>query len=224
MAVGLLLLTFLAFAIIDWLLSYRHAPRIAKEAVPAAPPAPFLTPAVVDGFQVPEGLRYHLGHTWLYRERKNVARVGVDEFGASLAGHIESIELPRPGTWIRQGQKAWSFVRNGETVEMVSPTEGEVTEINQELLQNPALLRNDPYGKGWLLTVHVPDEESTTRNLLPKNMVGAWMRQSVEKLYGLQPRLAGLAAADGGRPVDDLLSEVPNAEWKAIASDFFLTC
>ncbi len=224
MAVGLLLLTFLVFVAIDVLMNYRRAPKVAKEAMPAAPPAPFLQPAVVDGFQVPEELRYHLGHSWLYRERKNVARVGVDEFGAALAGHIEAIELPRPGTWIRQGQKAWAVVRNGEKVEMVSPTEGEVTEVNEEVLANPALLRSDPYGKGWLLTVHVPDEESTTRNLLPKNMVAAWMRQSVEKLYGLQPALAGMAAADGGRPVDDLLEGMPDRDWKAIASDFFLTC
>lgn len=224
MAVALLLVTFLAFVILDVVMNYRHAPKVAKEAVPARPPAPFLQPAVVDGFQVPEEVRYHLGHTWLYRERKNVARVGVDEFGAALAGEIESIELPRPGTWIRQGQKAWAVVRNGERVEMVSPTEGEVTEVNQELAAHPELLRNDPYGKGWLLTVHVPDEESTTRNLLPKSMVSAWMRQSVEKLYGLQPQLAGLASADGGRPVGDLLEGVPNADWKAVASDFFLTC
>lgn len=224
MAVGLLLLTFLAFAVIDVVMNYRRSPKVAKEAIPATPAAPFLQPSMVDGFQVPDGLRYHLGHSWLFRERKNVARVGVDEFGASLAGHIESIELPRPGTWIRQGQKAWAVVRNGEKVEIVSPTEGEVTEINQELIEHPELLRTDPYGRGWLLTVHVPDEESTTRNLLPKSMVSAWMRQSVEKLYGFQPQLAGLAAADGGRPVSDLLEDVPDAEWKAIAADFFLTC
>jgi glycine cleavage system H protein len=223
MAVALLLVTFLVFVMIDVVMNYRRAPKVARQAVPAATPAAFLQPSVVDGFQVPAELRYHLGHTWLYRERKNVARIGVDEFGAALAGHIESLELPRPGTWIRQGQKAWTLVRNGERVEMVSPTEGEITEINQEVLANPALLRTDPYGKGWLLTVHVPDEESTTRNLLPKNMVAAWMRQSVEKLYALQPQLAGLAAADGGRPVGDLLEGVENADWKTIASDFFLT-
>ena len=84
----------------------------------------------VDGFLVPETLSYHTGHSWLVRERKNVVRVGADEFAAALPGKIEKIELPKPGHWIRQGQKVISFFRDGEKTEMVSPTEGEVMAVN----------------------------------------------------------------------------------------------
>ena len=63
-------------------------------------------------------------------------------------------------------------------------------QVNAELLDNP-LLRQDPYGKGWLLSIHVPDEENTTRNLVPKMLVGDWMREAVERLYARQPALAG---------------------------------
>jgi glycine cleavage system H protein len=223
MTVALLLVTFLAFVAIDWVLSRKHAPKIAKAEEPA-PAAPFLQPAFVDGFAVPEELRYHQGHAWLYRERKNLARVGADEFAAVLAGKVEKIDLPRPGQWIRQGQSVWSVTRNGETVSMVSPTEGEVVEVNSEVVQNPSLLRNDPYGKGWLMTVHVPDEETTERNLVPKPMVGTWMRQAIERLYALQPDLAGAVAADGGRPVHDVFEHLPNTNWKALTREFFLSC
>ena len=223
MTVALLLVTFLAFVLIDWVLSRKHAPKIAKANEPASA-APFLQPAFVDGFAVPEELRYHQGHAWLYRERKNLARVGADEFAAVLAGKVEKIELPRPGQWIRQGQAAVSITRNGETVSMVSPTEGEVVEINPEVVQNPSLLRSDPYGKGWLMSVHVPDEETTERNLVPKPMVGTWMRQAIERLYALQPDLAGAVAADGGRPVDDVFEHLPDTNWKALTREFFLSC
>ena len=223
MTVALLLVTFLAFVLIDWVLSRKHAPKIAKAEEPASA-APFLQPAFVDGFAVPEELRYHQGHAWLYRERKNLARVGADEFAAVLAGKVEKIELPRPGQWIRQGQAVLSITRNGETVSMVSPTEGEVVEINSEVVQNPSLLRSDPYGKGWLMSVHVPDEETTERNLVPKPMVGAWMRQAIERLYALQPDLAGAVAADGGRPVDDVFEHLPDTNWKALTREFFLSC
>jgi hypothetical protein len=64
-----------------------------------------------------------------------------------------------------------SFYRDGEKAEMVSPTEGEVLVINCEVLNNPALLRHDPYGNGWLMTIDVPDEENTSRNLIPKGLV-----------------------------------------------------
>jgi hypothetical protein len=106
---------------------------------------------------------------------------------------------------------------------MVSPTEGEVLEINPDVIANPALLRQDPYGKGWLLSLHVPDEENTSRNLIPKVLVGQWMRETVARLHALQPALAGAVAADGGRPAEDLLAAIPNANWKDVTSEFFLT-
>jgi len=106
---------------------------------------------------------------------------------------------------------------------MVSPTEGEVMEINTEIVKNPALLRQDPYGKGWLVSVHVPDEESTGRNLVPPALVRGWMREAVERLYALQPRLAGAVAADGGRPAEDLLRALPDVNWKEATSGYFLT-
>jgi glycine cleavage system H lipoate-binding protein len=157
------------------------------------------------------------------RERRNLVRVGADEFAAALAGPLEKIELPKPGQWIRQGQKAWSFIRDGQKSEMVSPTEGEIVEVNQELLQDPSLLRRDPYGRGWVATVHVPDEESTTRNLVPAGLVRNWMREAVSRLYARQPQLAGAVAADGGRPADDLLAALPDANWKEVTGEFFLT-
>jgi glycine cleavage system H protein len=191
---------------------------VVAQPVPATVGADF-----VGGFHVPEHLAYHPGHSWLVRERKNVVRVGADEFAAALLGKIERLELPKPGTWIRQGQKILAFYRDGVRTEMVSPTEGEVLEVNAELVENPTALRQDPYGKGWLMSVHVPDEENTTRNLVPKRLTGQWMRDAVERLYAEQPALAGAVAADGGRPADDVFAALPDANWKEITGEFFLT-
>jgi len=218
----LVLATFLVFIVLDYVLNRR------KVMATVAVDAPRTVPAqaggdYVDGFLVPEKLSYHPGHAWLMRERKNVVRVGADEFAAALLGKLEKIELPKPGQWIRQGQKILSFYRDGRKTEMVSPTEGEVMEINAEALSNPAILRQDPYGKGWLVAVHVPDEENTGRNLVPKGLVREWMREAVERLYSQQPALAGAVAADGGRPAEDLLEAMPEVAWTKVTSEFFLT-
>ena len=69
----------------------------------------------------------------------------------------------------------------------------------------------------------VPDEESTTRNLIPRNLVRNWMRDSVERLYALQPQTAYATAADGGVPARDLLSGMPEVGWEKVTRDFFLT-
>src|SRR5690349_7215425 len=171
MTVLLVLVTFIAFVALDWLLHRGKAPAVA----PAQEPAPLTGLDRISGFLTPDNLRYHPGHAWLERERRNIARTGVDEFAAALTGEISKIELPKPGQWVRQGQKAFTFYRNGEKTEVVCPIEGEVIEVNQEVVKNPALLRDDPYGRGWLMTVNVPDEESTSRNLIPRNLVRNWM-------------------------------------------------
>jgi len=222
MAVILVLCTFLVFIVIDAILSRR------KAALPVAIQAAEGGEAesagsFVEGFLVPDQFRYHPGHSWLFRERKNVMRVGVDEFAAALLGKVEKLELPKPGHWIRQGQRTLSFLRGDQKAEMVSPIEGEVVEINPDVLNDPTLLRKDPYGKGWLMTVFVPDEESTGRNLLPTNLVRGWMREAVERLYGMQPELAGAVAADGGRPAEDLSVAFPDKPWSELTGEFFLT-
>ena len=222
MTVILVIVCFLVFIVVDFSLNRRKAMQtVSGEASRAAASA--WGAEYVDGFLVPRSVSYHSGHSWLVRERKNVMRVGADEFAAALAGRVEKIELPKVGQWIRQGQKAFTFIRDGQKTEMVSPTEGEVMEVNAEVLGNPALLRQDPYGKGWLLSVHVPDEESTGRNLVPQKLVGEWMREAVERLYAMQPSLAGAVAADGGRPAEDLLATLPGADWKDVTGKFFLT-
>lgn len=219
MTVVLVLLTFSIFILLDWMLTRGKQPAyMSVVQAPAEQPRSF-----VEGFLTPERLAYHTGHAWVERERRNVARIGADEFAAALAGGVDRIELPRPGQWIRQGQKAWSFLRAGEKAEMVSPIEGEVVEVNTALQKDPSLLRTDPYGAGWIATVHVPDEESTARNLIPKALVRPWMRDAVTRLYALQPQLAGAVAADGGRPARDLLAGVPGVSWKEVTGEFFLT-
>ena len=113
-------------------------------------------------------------------------------------------------------------VRNGQTAELVSPIEGEVLEVNPDVVKDPGLVRHDPYGAGWLMTVHVPDEEGTNRNFIPRDLVTRWMENIAEKLYARQPELAGAVAADPGTPVEDLAEALPGTTWNELTNEFFL--
>jgi glycine cleavage system H protein len=221
MTLILVLLMFGTFILIDYLRS-RHA--VAHLAVAAAPVISRTAPTgeFVEGFLVPAKVRYHAGHGWAQRERSRLMRVGVDEFGAALLGNIDHIEMPKPGRWVRQGQKVWGFSRNGEKTEMVSPVEGEIVEVNPEVVKDPSLLRKDPFGQGWLMTVHVPDEESVQRNFMPVHLVKAWIRDCAETLFAKQPQLAGPVMADGGRPAEDFAASLPGTSWRELTQEFFM--
>src|SRR5215472_8350514 len=102
MTVLLVLATFLVFIVLDYLMNRQRG--VATVAVDPARPTPVTSGReYVGGFLVPEGLSYHPGHSWLVRERKNVVRVGVDEFAVALMGKVEKINVPSPGQWLRQG-------------------------------------------------------------------------------------------------------------------------
>jgi glycine cleavage system H protein len=219
MTVLLVLVTFIVFLVIDAVLNRKKVPAVQME-VPAGVMAE--SAEVVGGFHWPDALKYHPGHTWVAHERKNVLRVGADEFAAAVAGPLDAVELPKPGTWVRQGQKIIGLMRSGEKIELVSPVEGEVVEVNADVQKDPGSLRSDPYGKGWLFAVFSPDEEGTSRNLLPTNLARAWMRQTVDRLYSLQPQLAGATAADGGVPVENLAAALPGLTAKQLTDEFFL--
>jgi len=219
MTVLFVILTFAIFIVADLVMNKGKARVAAQEPVLA----PVMADAeVAGGYAIPSHLRYHPGHTWLARERKNVNRVGVDSFAAAFTAGVEKIDLPKAGQWVRQGQKVVTLHRNGEKVEIVSPVEGEVVEVNARIAEDATLLRQDPYGEGWLMTVFAPDDESPSRNLLPTNLVANWMREAADRLFAMQPQLAGATAADGGEPVQEPALALDAKTWSAAGREFFL--
>ena len=224
MTVLLVLFFFAAFLLIDYFRS-RHA--IVQPALQVAPAkyaeVPRLQPALVGGFAVPENLRYHPGHTWALSESPNLVRVGMDDFAAKLTGRVESITLPQRGQWIRQGQKMCTLYRDDYAVDMVSPIEGSVSDINQALMQDPKLALRDPYGEGWLVTVQSPDAKTSFKNLLGGAMARWWTEESASRLQRRMPMALGALAQDGGVAMDDISTQIPDQEWLPLAKEFFLS-
>jgi len=231
MTVLLVLATVVVFLLIDHFYSRQPALQMAAsqaKALPAEAPAaqaavPRLQPALVNGFAVPQNLRYHPGHTWALSESPTLVRVGIDDFAGHLMGQVNGVTLPQRGQWIRQGQKVWSLRRDGTTVDMLSPIEGNVTDVNQAVLQNPDLARTDPYGEGWLLKVESPDAKTNFRNLLGGNLARWWTEEAAMRLQRRMPGVLDAVAQDGGVAIDSITSHLPDQEWAEVVRDFFLT-
>ncbi len=222
MTVIMVLLTFAIFLLID----YVRGQKLAKQPVLQVARhenASRVVPAMVAGFQVPENVRYHAGHTWALSESKEMVRVGMDDFASKLIGKIENIALPQRGRWVRQGQKIWTIFRDGKSVDMVSPIEGTITDVNEAVAKNPELARKDPYGEGWLVTVQAPDSKINFRNLLGGTLARLWTESSALQLRNKMPMLAGALAQDGGVAVDDLTAHMPDEDWATLTKEFFLS-
>jgi glycine cleavage system H lipoate-binding protein len=143
----------------------------------------------------------------------------MDDFASKLTGKVENITLPQRGQWIRQGQKMCTIHRDGCAVDMVSPIEGSVSDINEAIVRNPKLALRDPYGEGWLLTVQAPDAKTSFRNLLGGVMARWWTEESASRLQRHMPAAMGSAMAqDGGVAMDDLSTQIPDQDWRKSSS------
>lgn len=222
MTVILVLFTFATFLLIDHFYSRRHAVQPVMQAAKREA-QPRLAPSLVGGFQVPDKLRFHPGHTWALSETPSLVRVGMDDFASKLVGKVERITLPQRGQWIRQGQKICTIHRDGASVDMVSPIEGSIADINDAAMQNPELARKDCYGEGWLVTVQSPDAKTNFRNLLGGALARWWTEESASRLQRKMPMMVGALAQDGGVAVDNLTDHIPDQEWATIAKEFFLS-
>src|SRR6516225_7500061 len=147
MTVILMLAMFAIFLTIDYLRKGKEGKEIATACEEAASVTPRSLPTIISGFELPENRRYHQGHTWALQESPTLVRVGIDDFGARLAGKIDEITLPKRGQWVRQGQRFVTLDRDGQKTELVSPVEGEVTNVNGALTRDAALSNSDPYGQ-----------------------------------------------------------------------------
>jgi glycine cleavage system H lipoate-binding protein len=221
MTVILVLATFIVLLTIEYFMHRKRAPKPVAEEQTVKPPR--LHPEIVAGFAVPENLRFHPGHTWALSESPNLVRIGFDDFAARLVGNIARIVLPQRGQWVRQGQKVWTLQRDGVAAEMVSPIEGVITDVNEDVLRDPELARRDPYGQGWLLKVNAPDPKISFRNLLGSALARKWMEEAAARLRERIAMPATALAQDGGMVVEDISRLLPDDKWTNLTREFFLS-
>jgi glycine cleavage system H lipoate-binding protein len=212
MVVLLIVLTFAVMVLVDHLF-LRQPVVIADAATDAKKPA--RTPSLVAGFELQPNLKYHPGHTWAVAETPELVRIGADDFAMKIAGHATGIDIPERGQWIRQGQRIIAIHRDGPDLELVSPIEGTVVDINEAAIKDPEAARKDPYGNGWLLVVNAPDQKTNFRNLLSGTVVRRWLDDAAAKL-----RPAGLAQ-EGGVALDNGGEIIPAEQWQKMERELF---
>lgn len=216
----LVVITFLLAVVIDHLINRQPIP-VANEAPLQAPQRPRLIPSVVAGFEVPDNLRYHPGHTWAVAESADLVRVGIDDFAAKLGGGVTRIDIPERGQWIRQGQRIIAMHHDGREIDLVSPIEGTVVDVNRKAIDDPTLAQKDPYGDGWLIAVNSPDAKTNFRNLLGGTIARRWMDEAAARLRSIAVP-AAILAQDGGVAVSNVIDQLPDADWEKLTKEFFL--
>ena len=104
--------------------------------------------------KVPKDLRYTKEHEWV-RVRGQDAEVGITDFAQGELGDVVFVELPPVGARVTQ-MKSFGTIDAVKTVsDLFAPVSGEVVAVNTELKENPALINQSPYEKGWMIRIRI---------------------------------------------------------------------
>ena len=96
-------------------------------------------------------LKYSKDHEWI-KEEDGLFVIGISDFAQDALGDLVFVNLPEVGDAVTAGE-AFGDVESVKAVsDLLSPVSGTVAEINEELLDAPELLNNDPYG-AWIIKV-----------------------------------------------------------------------
>ncbi|UPO76451.1 MULTISPECIES: glycine cleavage system protein GcvH [Arthrobacter] len=106
--------------------------------------------------KVIEGLRYSAEHEWV--DGSSPVKVGISAVAADALGDVVYVDLPAVGDTVTAGETCGEVESTKSVSDLYAPVSGTIVEINQEAVDNPAILNEDPYGAGWLFTVEVSEE------------------------------------------------------------------
>jgi glycine cleavage system H protein len=106
--------------------------------------------------EIPGDLRYTETDEWIRTEGDEVA-IGVTAFAADQLGDVVYVQLPEVGRECERGE-AYGEVESVKAVaDLYAPLSGAIVAVNTDLDQNPDLVNEDPYGRGWMVRMKVVD-------------------------------------------------------------------
>ena len=117
-------------------------------------------------YDIPEGLYYSEEHEWVKTEEDGTVVIGVSDYAQKTLHDIVYVELPEVGSDAEYMGVIGALESVKAVSDMNSPISGEVLEVNDELLDSPEIINEDPYGRGWIAKIKPSNLQGDILNLM----------------------------------------------------------
>ena len=101
---------------------------------------------------------YSKTHEWVEVQEGERARVGISEYAQKELGDIVFLELPDVGKAFHKSEQFGTIQSTKSVSELFLPLAGKIVAVNQAVIDNPALVNQDPEGEGWLVEIEIEDK------------------------------------------------------------------
>jgi len=178
--------------------------------------------------RIPQGLLYSRNHTWMFMERSGVAMVGLDDLLLHITGEVKFNPLKKPGDVIHKGELLTEIDQQGKTLSIASPLSGKIVETNQNLHDNPGMMNDDPYGKGWICKIKPTNWMTEAKSCYFAEEATLWSEQELIRfkdflantMHNNSPDASMVILQDGGEPADHSLAALPKKSWNEFQKEF----
>ena len=101
-------------------------------------------------------MKYTEQHEWVKAEGDD-ATIGITAHAAEQLGDLVFVELPEVGATLSKGDTAATVESVKAASDIYAPLDGEVTEVNEAIVEDPSVVNQDPEGKGWFFKLKLSD-------------------------------------------------------------------
>jgi glycine cleavage system H protein len=109
-------------------------------------------------YEIKDDCLYTGKHIWIKAER-GIATLGISDYAQKKMQEILTVELPHLNERIEAGEIIGSVSSIDSALDIISPISGKIIDVNEELLDNPELINESPYDKGWIVKIEMKNEE-----------------------------------------------------------------
>lgn len=99
-----------------------------------------------------------MGTQWIQIE-DTIVTIGLNEEGVEAADEISAVDLPGEGEGVETDEICGELETSDGPINIFAPVTGKVLEINSSVMENPDLIKEDPYGEGWILKIEAENAE-----------------------------------------------------------------
>lgn len=121
----------------------------------------------ISELELPEDIRYSDDHEWA-RQEGDFVIMGISDYAQDQLGDIIFVELPEVGKKFQKGEECGTVESVKTVSEIYMPISGEIQATNQNLVEHPEMVNNEPYTGGWMIQIR-PDDLGEIDSLMKKD-------------------------------------------------------
>jgi glycine cleavage system H protein len=181
-----------------------------------------------DTLKIPQGIFYSRNHTWAFMEKSGRASIGLDDFLLQTTGNVKLNKLKNPGEIINRGDLMAEVEIDQKTLNIYSPVSGKIESTNELLSDNPEVLNQDPFGKGWVYKIKPIKWMDEIKSCYLAEDATNWSKNEMIRFKDFlaaenrkySPEQAYTVLQDGGELTNHTLSLLPDDIWKDYQKSF----